>query len=81
MPSLTAILSDGRGNWWIQDPPAADASGASAWRLMSGDGRLLGMLRAPAGMDIKEIGPDWVLVVALDDNDVEHVRLHALRRQ
>jgi hypothetical protein len=48
---------------------------------MSGDGRLLGVLRAPAGLDIKEIGPDWVLVVALDDNDVEPVRLHALQRQ
>lgn len=80
MPSLTAILPDGRGNWWIQDPPAADGSDASAWRLVSGDGRLLGVLRAPAGLNIEEIGPDWVLGVYLDDNDVEHVRLHALQR-
>lgn len=80
MPPLTAILPGGGGNWWIQDPPAADASGASVWRLVSGEGRLLGVLRAPAGMSIKQIGPDWVLAVVLDENDVEHVRLHALRR-
>jgi hypothetical protein len=80
MPSLTAILPDGRGNWWIQDPPDAGASGDSVWRLVSGGGRLMGVLRAPAGLAIKEIGPDWVLGVYLDDNDVEHVRLHALMR-
>lgn len=80
MPSLTAILPDGRDNWWIQDPPPADGSGASVWRLVGGDGRQLGVLRAPAGLAIKEIGQDWVLGVYLDGNDVEHVRLHVLQR-
>jgi hypothetical protein len=80
MPPFTALLPGGGGSWWIQDPPAADASGASVWRRVGEDGRLLGVLRAPAGISIKEIGPDWVLAVVLDENDVEHVRLHALRR-
>lgn len=80
MPALTAILPDGRGNWWIQEPPGEGASGASLWNLVSGDGRLMGTLRAPAGLSIQEIGKDWVLAVALDANDVEHVRIHAIRR-
>jgi hypothetical protein len=80
MPSLTAILPDGRGSWWIQEPPVAGTSGESVWRWIDADGRLLGVLRAPDGLTIKEFGPGWVLGVYLDDNDVEHVRVHALQR-
>jgi hypothetical protein len=79
MPALTALLPGGRGNWWIQEPPAAE-TGETAWSLVGGDGRLLGTLRTPAGLTVREIGTDWVLGIVLDDADVEHVRLYALER-
>jgi hypothetical protein len=34
----------------------------------------------PAGLRVDDIGADYVLGVWRDDFDVEHVRLHALRR-
>jgi hypothetical protein len=80
MPAFTAVLPDGRGNWWIADPPAADRPGESTWHRVSAEGRLLGALRTPARLMVMQIGPDWVLGVFLDENDVEHVRIHTLER-
>lgn len=77
MPALAAVLPDGRGNWWIQDPPTA---AEPVWNLVGGNGRHLGRLRTPDRLIVKEIGPDWLLGVYLDENDVEHVRLYALQR-
>lgn len=76
MPAVSAVLADGRGNWWIQEPP--DESGASTWNRVGADGRVLAVLHTPPGLTVKEIGTDWVLGVALHADDVEHVRLHGL---
>ena len=80
MPAFTALLADGRGNWWIADPPAADGAGESIWHLVSDGGRLLGSVRVPPRLMVKEIGPDWILGVFLDENDAERVRVHRLER-
>jgi hypothetical protein len=80
VPAVTAVLPDGRGNWWIQEPPAADTGSEFLWNLVGGDGRLLGSLRTPNRLIVKEIGPDWVLGTFLDQDDVERVRLYALER-
>ncbi len=78
MPAFSEILPDGRGNWWIADPPAPDETGETTWNRVSADGRLLGTLRVPPKLMVKEIGPDWLMAVYLDEDDVEHLRIHQL---
>lgn len=80
MPALDGVLPDGRGNWWISDPPAADDTGETTWNLLSPTGEHLRALRIPARLIVKEIGPDWVLGVFLDDEDVEHLRIYTVER-
>lgn len=43
-------------------------------------GRLLGTLRLPRNFEVFEIGADYVLGLARDDNDVETVELYRLER-
>ena len=74
MPAVTALLPGRDGSWWAETP---GPDGGSDWIRLASDGRPLDTLRVPAGVTVHEIGPDWVLVVARDADDVEHVRVHA----
>jgi hypothetical protein len=92
LPAHGAILMDALGYLWVQDPDAAGESyvhlvtgggqrpGARTWTVLSRDGTIVQQVTMPAGLRVDDIGADYVLGVWRDDFDVEHVRLHALRR-
>jgi hypothetical protein len=44
------------------------------------DGRMLGQVVLPSGLDVKQIGDDFVLAVWRDEYEVEHVRMYELRK-
>jgi hypothetical protein len=79
-PGAPGVLLDTRDNLWVQEYrwPRDDAP---TWRVFDPDGHFLGRVRTPAGLDVRDIGEDYIVGVASDAFDVEQVRVHALRRE
>lgn len=77
MPPFTNLKIDPDGNLWLQTPHTGGAA-EQRWVVFSRDGRALGSLRAPGKVNVQEIGRDWLLGIALDDDQVEHVRMYRL---
>lgn len=80
MPSYVALRSDFAGNLWVQEPLQTGSSPGDVWTVFDLSGRTISRVRTPAGLNVLQIGPDWILGVALDVEDVEHVRLYRLTR-
>ncbi|MEW5926167.1 MAG: hypothetical protein AB1941_01650 [Gemmatimonadota bacterium] len=80
MPPLTALEVDAEGNLWAEEPRKPGSEQGSLWTVLSPQGVARGTVRLPRGLRVKQIGVDWILGVALDENDVEHVRLHRLTK-
>jgi len=80
MPPLTALEVDSAGNLWVQEPQKPGDAGESVWTVLAPDGRARGTVRLPARLAVKQIGSDWVLGIVVDEDQVEHVRVHRLTR-
>jgi hypothetical protein len=77
MPAYEGLKVDDLGNLWVEDyEPDPDAE--SLWTVFDPDGRMLGQVELPSGLDVKQIGDDFVLGVWQDEYEVEHVRLYGL---
>jgi hypothetical protein len=79
LPAFSELLVDGTGNLWVRDP-RPDADQPHRWSVFDGEGRWLGTVQTPADLRVRQIGADWVLGTALDELDVEHVRVHRIRK-
>jgi hypothetical protein len=80
MPALTGILSDVEGSLWVQEPQKPGDDAGSLWTVFSPDGEARGTVRLPDGLDVEQIGRDWVLGIRLDEDDVEHLLLYQLKK-
>lgn len=78
MPAYHKLEVDARGNLWVQEYRTED--GPQRWTVFDGEGRALGRIDLPKGLDVQEIGEDYVLAIALDEMEIEHVVLHRLDR-
>lgn len=74
------LLTDPHGNVWVSTYHFPGAQ-PEQWAVFSAEGVWLGMVEAPPGLEIKEIGESQVLGVALDDFDVPYVQVHRLDRR
>lgn len=79
LPAYSALLLDREGNLWVERYRLR-RDDAQEWCIFDPDGRWIAEALTPAGLEIHEIGADWVLGVWRDENDVEFVRLHRLTR-
>lgn len=79
MPALDELLVDSRGNVWLR-AFSVDPTTAGEWSVLDPTGRWLGQVETPPGLEIKEIGDDYVVGVWVDDLDVEYVRLYSLEK-
>lgn len=78
MPAHGPLVVDRGGRLWVrQTRPPADST--PRYDVFDREGRLLGEVTLPVGFRVLDIGEDYVLGVGRDENDVEQVRLHALR--
>jgi hypothetical protein len=79
MPAYDKVLIDPSGHLWVEeyhwrrDDPAT-------WLVFSPGGQVLGAVAMPTDLDIRQIGPNFVLGVAKDELGVERVRLYHLSR-
>jgi hypothetical protein len=54
--------------------------GGSVWVVLDDNGRQRARVVAPPGSTLLSVGRDWSLWLWRDEFDVEHVRVHGLRR-
>jgi hypothetical protein len=77
MPAYANLLVDTEGNLWVADHPGAKTI-PTRWAVFTPEGRLLGMVTTPEGLQVREIGSDHVLGQKADDSEIEHVVLYQL---
>jgi len=77
-PAMGAIAVDADGRLWVQEF-ARPGSDDARWAVLGADGRVAARVRLPRRWWIYEIGRDYLLVGDRDENDVERVKLFALR--
>jgi len=81
LPAYSAILLDRTGKLWVRTPKPIDAAvagfltdysiGPSAWSVFANDGRWLGDVTMPARFMPSDIGANFVLGTARDDDGVQ----------
>jgi hypothetical protein len=68
--------------WTLGADPAVEigAVDAAQWLILSSTGAPVGRLSIGAGLEIEEVGRDYVLIRSTDADGVESIRLHSLSR-
>lgn len=78
-PAFGRILVDRTGALWVSaplDPPAPPTS----WTVFSPGGAWLGTVTTPEGLEVSDIGSDYVLGVWREPHGQERVRMYPLSR-
>ena len=78
VPAYGTHTIDRAGNLWVQDYP--DIIDDQRWTVFDSTGARIARIAMPRRFTPYDIGPDWILGRELDELDVEHVRLYAIRR-
>jgi 6-bladed beta-propeller protein len=87
MPAHGKILIDPDENIWVQAYRSTDAHWITGrekhalprgWSVFDSSGVWLGELETPAGLDVREVGRDYVVGITRDDDEVERVAVHSL---
>ena len=80
-PAFAEIMSDKAGYLWVREfEPPKEAGPAPVWTVFSPEGRVLGFVETPPGLEIYEIGEDYLLGHAEGELDVEMIQLWPLVR-
>lgn len=79
VPAFASLLVDREGNLWVQDYPSPGGEPV-AWTVFSRQGAILGQIVLPAAFRPTDVGADYVLGVGMDEQDVERIRMYALRK-
>lgn len=79
IPNIDHLVVDGLGAVWVASYQA-DPSAARLYHVYDAGGPFLARVAMPPGVEVLEIGPDYVLGLTRDDLDVERVVLFGLAR-
>lgn len=79
VPAFDRLIVDAQGCLWVRDF-AIGSGDALRWSVFDAQGRWVATAQTPAGVEIYQIGPDWILGRGRDDLGVESVRLYRLWR-
>ena len=80
-PAFDDILADALGHLWVReyDIPGEERP-KPLWTVFDPDGRVLGFVETPAGLQVNEIGVGHILGRATDSLGVEYVQVWRLNR-
>lgn len=80
-PAFSTIMADGAGHLWVReyDLPREE-NPVPLWTVFDPEGRVLGFVETPEGLDILQIGEDFILGRAKDEFEVEYVQVWPLER-
>lgn len=79
LPAFAQLLLDRTGHLWIQEFPGSGAR-PTDWQVFDPEGVLVARVGLPDGLEILDVGPDYLLGRVSDDLGVERVRLYDLER-
>ena len=81
MPAFTSVVVDRMDHLWVEEYklPGEERPG-SLWTVFDPEGHVLGFVETPGGLEMFEIGEDYILGRSLDELDVEHVQVWPLER-
>jgi hypothetical protein len=79
MPAYDTMMLDEAGNLWVRRF-ALPGIREDDWDVFSPEGVWQGTVAAPLGLEITEIGDDWLLGIFQDELGTEFVRLHRIER-
>ena len=79
--AFTSLVVDALDYLWVQEYefPGEERPG-SLWTVFDPEGRVLGFVETPDGLQVFEIGENYILGHAMDELDVESVQLWPLER-
>ena len=77
MPPYDTLATDSRDRLWVREMPPLPG-GQRRWTVFDTDGGMLGSVDFPVGLEVTQIGDDFVLGIWRDELDVEYVREYAL---
>ena len=77
IPVFSRLLVDDVG-WLWAELYRFDVRQPLRWLVFGPNGEGLGSVDMPPGLQVWQIGPDFVLGVWEDENEVEYVRRHVL---
>ena len=72
-PSVSHLLLGQDGRIWVNEFARPRDSAGDRWLGLAADGRIECRLQLPPGLDVYEIGTDYVLAKQVDELGVEHV--------
>jgi hypothetical protein len=76
-PAFAELRVDAEGAVWLR---GAAPDEARRWTVFAADGRLLGTVLLPPGLELLDVGRDRILGIWRDAHGDPHLRLHRLRR-
>jgi len=79
-PAFEEIVGDRAGYLWVREYRMF-GEGDPVWTVFDPEGRIQGLVETPPGLDVFEIGEEYVLGLVTDDLGVEYVQLWALSRE
>lgn len=80
LPPYGTTLADSEGNLWVEEFRMS-AEEPCEWSVFDADGVWLGRLTLPDGLEVFEIGSDYILGKRIDELEVEHVDLYELVKE
>ena len=81
MPAFTTIKVDKLNHLWVQEyEPPGQARPGSLWTVFDPEGHVQGFVETPDGLDIFEIGENYILGQSWDEMNVEFVQVWSLER-
>jgi hypothetical protein len=77
LPAFSTIWIDRSLNLWVREPGGFTAE-AARWQVFGPDGAFVARAELPLGLELMDIGGDYVLGTVRDELGMERVRLYAL---
>ncbi|HSG48031.1 MAG TPA: hypothetical protein VLA43_09485 [Longimicrobiales bacterium] len=80
LPVFSEVLDDPLGYAWVRLFQLPSETGPTEWAVFDSVGVLLGRVLTPEGLQVHQIGADFVVGSWEDELDIEHVQVWGLRR-
>ena len=80
-PAFSTVVADAAGHLWVREYDfPREKRPAPLWTVFDPEGRVLGFVETPEGLDVLQIGEDYILGRVRDEFQVEHVQVWPLER-
>ena len=80
LPAMAGVVRDAPGHFWVEPFGIDGQFPTERWIVVAPDGSVAATAILPAGLDVYDIGADYLLAAGTDDLGVERVRLWPLTR-